>query len=68
MSIRKRRIVLGLGAMLLVGGWGARPLEKINHRELTSWGSDLVLNAGIVSMVIGAGLIAFGIPRPKEKE
>ena len=57
MTTGRRRLMLAIGAALLVGGWGAtwtfyNPPDRI------------IGVAGVVSMAIGAGLIGFAMLRP----
>ncbi len=57
MTMGRRRLMLAIGAALLVGGWGAtwtfyNPPDRI------------IGVAGVISMAIGAGLIGFAILRP----
>lgn len=84
MNNTKRRIVLGLGAALLVGGWGVMQFVKEKQQSTTTradrrefvWhgGDDEILSSrimftsSIVSMTIGAGLIAFSLIKTKESK
>lgn len=81
-----RRIILCLGAALLVGAWGltryaAQHDIKTNITGKTgSYSLDGTITTvwdrefsntklkGVGAMALGAGLIAFAIPRPKDKE
>ena len=78
-----RRFFLGLGAFLLVGGWGttrfAAQHDQNWYRYLGSkayrspaevvWDRSLgdVYIIGVVGMAIGAGFIGFAFLRPGEK-
>ena len=74
-----RRIMLGLGAALLVGGWGMtqRTVHILSHESVermtryakqsgSKFDDDIFLG-GVVTMAIGAGLIGFAFMRPGEK-
>ena len=50
MTTNRRRLMLGIGAALLVGGWGA-----IRYADFIG---------GVLSMAVGAGLIGFAALRP----
>ena len=61
MTMNRRRLMLAIGAALLVGGWGAtwtfyNPPDRI------------IGVAGVVSMAIGAGLIGFAVLRPTNRK
>ncbi len=72
-----RRLTLGIGAALLVGGWGTMQWSDRDASEvwLTSRipreqmvakraRAPIVYGAGVVSMAVGAGLIGFAVLRP----
>ena len=73
-----RRLLIGVGAALLIGGWGttryaheqqmSRRLDG-NHRAAL-WGETRhIYGAGVLGMAVGAGLIGFAIlPRAKGGE
>ena len=79
----KRRIVLGLGAALLVGGWGMCGYAK-QHDKLgtlgraqidalphtTRWDRDYAATYryGIAAMAVGAGLIGFAVLRSTTRD
>lgn len=84
MTPQIRRIVLGLGAALLVGGWGTtryadeqQQIVSVQSRsgkvDLWSEGrgglvaSQSIYAAGVLVMALGAGLIGFAIPRPRDR-
>ncbi|MEE9128542.1 MAG: hypothetical protein V3T84_00880 [Phycisphaerales bacterium] len=50
MTMGRRRLMLGIGAALLVGGWGV-----IRYADFIG---------GVLSMAVGAGLIGFAVLRP----
>ncbi len=77
-----RRILLGIGAALLVGGWGTTryAVEHMNSQISTEgwkesfaiafdpyvvWRAEVrgIYAAGVVGMALGAGMLAFAIPR-----
>lgn len=81
MNNTKRRIVLGLGAALLVGGWGVtqwankqvqatptnfRLRTWIGESENITESTRTIFAEGIVGMGIGAGLLAFSLPKTKD--
>ncbi len=60
MTMIRRRLMLGIGAVLFGGGWGAtwtfyNPPDRI------------IGVAGVVSMAFGAGLIGFAVLRPTNR-
>ena len=75
MKLTTRRIILGIGAALLVGGWGmtryavlfssnAEVMVAIWEGYVVDWPPmKLTFTAGIVTMTIGAGLLGFGALR-----
>ena len=84
MAPQIRRIVLGVGAALLVGGWGTTRYADEQQQTISitydgrmlmwkgeEWGllaSKTIYAAGVLSMALGAGLIGFAIPRPHAQE
>ncbi len=77
-----RRLTVGIGAALLVGGWGATRYADQQVQAGTgliwlegyqeSYGTytppgHLVCAAGVVSMAVGAGLIGFAVLRPTNR-
>lgn len=79
-----RRLMLGLGAALLVGGWGTtryadeqQQTVSVSTRGQKSnlWSegrgglvaSKTIYAGGVLSMALGAGLIGFAIPRPRDR-
>ena len=71
MTMNRRRLMLGIGAALLVGGWGAtqygKQLQTVFPRG-RSWSSHpsgrYIYISGYTGMAVGAGLIGFGVLRP----
>ncbi len=63
--MRDRRLLIALGAVLLVGGWGITRYAQqgwwiglpIDDRQTTGW----IFGAGVLTMTIGAGLIGFAV-------
>ncbi len=49
-----RRLMLAVGAALLVGGWGAAAFPDAGQQA-------------IIYMAVGAGLIGFALPRPRDR-
>ena len=76
MNILKQRILFGLGAALLVGGWGGTRFANKQQqtvpaglgRELrwSRYDEDIYRN-GVVAMALGAGLIGFGAIRTRKE-
>lgn len=73
--------MLGIGAALLVGGWGAiryadqahrifGTAANYNVRVWNHWVEDNrpVFVGGVLSMAVGAGLIGFAVLRPTKRE
>ncbi len=61
MTMNRRRLMLAIGAALLVGGWGAtwtfyNPPDRI------------IGVAGVVSMAVGAGLMGFAMLQPTNRK
>jgi hypothetical protein len=82
MKLITRRIILGIGAALLVGGWGltryaheqqesvvddARDIIWVGGDNIFIRGSRTYFGAGVASMAIGAGLIGFGVPKGSDQ-
>ncbi|MEE9130546.1 MAG: hypothetical protein V3T84_11055 [Phycisphaerales bacterium] len=68
MSMIRRRLMLGIGAALLVGGWGATRYAAQHQRAYSYYRSDAVCQrtvyiGGVVTMAIGAGFIGFAVLR-----
>ncbi len=65
MAMNRRRLMLGIGAALLVGGWGMLHYQVDGDiarvTGLSSRVTSIVLAVGIA---IGAGLIGFAVLRP----
>ncbi len=74
--------MLGIGAALLIGGWGATGCAKEQQQSAstdirlaiwagrtadTSAGSRTIYAWGVLSMAVGAGLIGFAIYRPRDR-
>ncbi len=69
-----RRLTVGIGAALLVGGWGMcgyakehdlrRRIESLPHTTL--WDRDFgkTYRYGVAAMAVGAGLMGFAVLRP----
>lgn len=71
-----RRLLLTVGAVMLVGGWGTT-LYAAQHQEISSsstprgfaavsvWDRELrgVYIRGVLGMAVGAGMISFGVWR-----
>ena len=83
MKLVTRRWILGVGAALLVGGWG---MTRYAHERLMTYPTSIAVGrgfdqprqrawddsggifaGGVVMMAVGAGTIAFAIPRPRDR-
>ena len=80
MTMTLRRLMLGIGAALLVGGWGTTQFahELLQTYEGSArqiawrvkvyegWGGPgrVIYGVGVISMAVGAGLIGFAVLRP----
>ncbi len=71
MSVWIRRTLIGVGAALLVGGWGitgwVREGLLLAHENSTMAQFMNAYIAGVVSMALGAGLIGFGAIRTNKE-
>ncbi len=75
MTMNRRRLMSGIGAALLVGGWGVTRFADEPQHAINS-GSRSVLNGGtsarngaiygigVLSMAVGAGFIGYVVLRP----
>ena len=76
--MKTRRFILALGGAMLAGGWGATLYAEqqvqigtggiwISGYDSTTYipPGRIVCASGVVSMAIGAGLIAFGLPKTR---
>ena len=82
MKLITRRIILGVGAALLVGGWAstqyaqhrAKPYPVSADLEILQGAMDAMkksnttFRSGVLAMALGAGLIGFGVLRGESKE
>ena len=59
MKLMTRRVVLAIGAAMLVGGWGTMRYTQAHKRAFTLTESRRTYACGIVGMAIGAGMIGF---------
>ena len=76
MTMHRRRLMLAIGAALLVGGWATTRLASLHERStgaprnlpnhVVVWDEDQrpLYIWGIVGMTLGAGLIGFAALRP----
>ena len=77
MTMKLRRLTLGIGAALLVGGWGvtryADEQQEGPRSKYRLWFSGydgghipsrVIYGTGVLGMAIGAGLIGFAVLRP----
>ncbi len=79
MTTNRRRLMLAIGAVLLIGGWGTCGYAKRHDQvgtlgraridaipHTTVWDRDFAKTYlyGIAAMAIGAGLIGFAVLRP----
>ncbi len=81
MKLVTRRWILGVGTALLVGGWGMTRYaherlmtypsdigQRDRHSRQWAWDdSSGIFAGGVVMMTLGAGTIAFAIPRPRDR-
>ena len=76
MTPTRRRLMLGLGAALLVGGWWATSDSMLDHfvhplrggYSYIDRSAKYVYFGGVAGMVVGAGLIGFAVLRPTNRK
>ena len=83
MTTNRRRLMLGIGAALLVGGWGTTRYADEQQQQAGEslkyghwfWGGPfngipgrVFYGGGVICMALGAGLIGFGVLRPTNRK
>ena len=75
MTMNRRRLMLAIGGLLLVGGWGVTRYADEQQQAINSgprpvfngWASariGAIYGTGVLSMTVGAGFIGFAVLRP----
>lgn len=69
MTMGRRLLTLGIGAALLVGGWGAARYAVEQQKAYAYYRSDVecqqtIYIGGFVGMAVGAGLMGFAMLQP----
>ena len=65
MTMIRRRLMLVIGAVLLIEGWG---VTRFADEPQQAFNNGAIYGIGVFSMVLGAGYIGYVVLRPTNRE